>query len=82
MAATKLLVPVLCQVTGTLDATIAIHNGPAAGQEVGHLHVHIVPRKVGDGGGPIHAAFPPAQRMPSDELHDLAVNVQQRLEAK
>ncbi len=31
------------------DATnIIINNGPAAGQEVPHLHVHIIPRYTGD----------------------------------
>ena len=35
--------------------TIAVNDGPAAGQEVPHLHVHVVPRFEGDGGGPIHA---------------------------
>lgn len=83
MAAAKTLLPVLAHVVGAPDATVAINNGPAAGQEVGHVHVHIVPRRVGDGGGPIHAAFGHGpQRMPSEELHDIAVKVQQRLEAR
>ncbi len=31
------------------DATnIIINNGPAAGQEVPHLHIHIIPRYLGD----------------------------------
>jgi len=28
---------------------MVVFNGPAAGQEVFHLHVHIIPRKKGDG---------------------------------
>ena len=32
-------------------STIAIHNGSEAGQEVPHVHVHIVPRKIDDGAG-------------------------------
>ena len=36
---------------------IAIHNGKEAGQEIPHLHIHVVPRKKGDGGGPIHSCF-------------------------
>jgi len=35
--------------------TIGINNGPEAGQEVPHVHAHIIPRFEGDGGGPIHA---------------------------
>ena len=28
---------------------ILINNGPAAGQEVPHLHIHVIPRYSGDG---------------------------------
>lgn len=34
---------------------IGINNGKAAGQAVGHMHWHILPRWNGDGGGSIHA---------------------------
>lgn len=37
--------------------TIAVNNGRDAGQEVPHVHVHIVPRRAGDGAGPIHDLF-------------------------
>ncbi len=43
--------------TGAPGATIAINDGAAAGQEVPHVHVHVVPRSPGDGFGPIHALF-------------------------
>lgn len=36
-------------------STIGIHNGSVAGQAVPHLHVHIIPRHPGDGGGTLHA---------------------------
>jgi len=39
------------------DSLIAVHNGPRAGQEIPHAHVHIVPRAEGDGAGPIHSMF-------------------------
>lgn len=38
-------------------STIAIHNGREAGQEVPHVHVHIVPRKPDDGASAIHSMF-------------------------
>ncbi len=34
---------------------IAINNGKAAGQAVGHAHWHILPRWNGDGGGSAHS---------------------------
>ncbi len=37
--------------------TIAVNNGEAAGQEVPHVHVHVVPRFDDDGAGPIHMLF-------------------------
>ena len=35
--------------------TIGINQGRASGQEVDHLHIHILPRFVGDGGGSIQS---------------------------
>lgn len=34
---------------------IGINNGKAAGQAVGHVHWHILPRWEGDGGGNMHS---------------------------
>ncbi len=36
---------------------VAIHNGKEAGQEIPHIHIHLVPRSVNDSGGPIHCLF-------------------------
>ncbi|MEM3160633.1 MAG: HIT family protein [Nitrososphaera sp.] len=41
----------------TTASLIAVHNGRGAGQEVPHVHVHIIPRKAGDGAGPVHSMF-------------------------
>lgn len=76
MDAVAFLTPILCRETGVKDATIAINNGPEAGQEVAHVHFHIVPRKKTDAAGPIHALFESRPNVSSDELHDLAVRVQ------
>ena len=35
--------------------TVAVNDGAAAGQEVPHVHGHLVPRFEGDGVGPIHS---------------------------
>lgn len=38
----------LKQETGATDFNIGINMGPAAGQTVWHVHVHIIPRNAGD----------------------------------
>ena len=49
-------------------STIAIHNGSEAGQEVPHVHVHIVPRKKEDGAGPIHSMFKVKPKLSPKEM--------------
>ena len=43
---------------GAAGTTIGINNGEATGQTVPHVHVHIVPRREGDGAGSVHSIFP------------------------
>lgn len=49
-------------------STIAIHNGSEAGQEIPHVHVHIVPRKSGDGAGAIHSMFKNRPKLSPQEM--------------
>jgi len=49
---------------GGEGTTIGINDGEVTGQAVPHLHVHIVPRRRGDGAGSIHSMFPHGQRQP------------------
>jgi len=35
--------------------TIGINHGRVSGQIVEHLHIHVIPRWAGDGGGSIHS---------------------------
>ena len=37
------------RVTGSDDMNIVVNNGAAAGQDEPHYHVHIIPRRAGDG---------------------------------
>jgi histidine triad (HIT) family protein len=53
----RIVVPRLSEATGAEGMTIAMNNGKAAGQEVEHVHVHLIPRKTDDGYGPIHDLF-------------------------
>lgn len=36
--------------TSAEGSNIGINNGEAAGQEIPHVHIHIIPRRKGDGG--------------------------------
>ena len=50
---------------------IAIHDGKESGQEVPHVHVHVIPRKPEDNAGPVHALFknrPTPTDSESDEI--------------
>ena len=55
--------------------TIGINDGPAAGQEIPHVHVHIVPRFDGDGGGPIHGVAGSPPDIADEELDDIAASI-------
>ena len=40
------------------DSTlVAIHNGKESGQEIPHVHVHLIPRSSKDSAGPVHSMF-------------------------
>ena len=53
----------------TDDFTVCIHDGPLAGQEVPHVHVHVLPRLPSDGGKTLQAMWPQAQPMGGDVDH-------------
>jgi histidine triad (HIT) family protein len=43
------LSPVIRHVTGCDDMNLVVNSGEHAGQDVFHYHVHLIPRRVGDG---------------------------------
>ena len=54
------------------SSLIAIHNGKESGQEVPHVHVHIIPRNADDGAGPVHSMFRQRPKLTDSEFEDLA----------
>jgi histidine triad (HIT) family protein len=43
------LAPVVKQVAGAAGLNFVVNSGAAAGQDVFHYHVHVIPRRPGDG---------------------------------
>ncbi len=69
----QIVAPRLEEAMGAKGMTIAINDGKAAGQEVGHVHVHLIPRKQDDGFGPIHDLFKGRRpEVTHDDLEDIA----------
>ncbi|RRJ31033.1 HIT family protein [Halocatena pleomorpha] len=58
--------------------TVAFNNGPAAGQEVPHVHGHIIPRFDDDDGGPIHAVAGSPPELSDAELKTIADDITDR----
>jgi len=50
---------------------VAIHNGEDAGQEIPHVHVHLVPRSKDDSAGPIHSMFDSSLNLSESEINDV-----------
>jgi histidine triad (HIT) family protein len=69
------LVPVVENAVDAPASTVAFNNGPEAGQEVPHVHGHIVPRFEDDGGGPIHAVAGARPDLSEEELDDIAERI-------
>src|SRR5919206_1363425 len=64
---------------GVNASTIAIHNGKAAGQEVPHVHIHVIPRTTGDGAGPVHSMFKKRPDTSSEELNLILEKIKKEL---
>jgi len=63
------------EIEAAVDAdgsNVAFNNGEAAGQEVPHVHGHVIPRFEGDGGAPIHAIAGDRPDLSDEELDDIA----------
>ena len=55
----------------TGSTLIAIHNGKDAGQEIPHIHVHLVPRSKDDSAGSIHTMFDSAVNPSESKMNEL-----------
>lgn len=47
---------------------VAVHNGKDAGQEIPHVHVHLIPRSKNDTAGPVHSMFNDRPKMSDSDF--------------
>ena len=57
------------KITGS--TLLAIHNGKESGQEIPHVHVHLIPRQPDDLAGPVHIMFKNRPKFSDEELDKL-----------
>ena len=64
-SAMRKIADIVEKAVGAKGLTIGINHRVAAGQAIGHLHIHIIPRFDGDGGKSIHSILnnPPAESL-------------------
>jgi len=62
----------LSKIFSTQDFTICLHDGPLAGQEVPHVHVHVIPRTKGDGGLTLMSMWPKTKPVGEPDYANLA----------
>ena len=60
-------------------STIGINNGRESGQEVPHVHIHVIPRSRGDRGGIIQGVSRVHGRLSKDEMEMIAERIRARL---
>jgi histidine triad (HIT) family protein len=54
---------------------VAIHNGKESGQEVPHVHVHLIPRSTDDSAGPVHSMFKDEIELSDSEINSVYDNL-------
>ena len=67
---------VISKVDKLTGATLlAIHNGKDSGQEIPHVHVHLIPRQPSDHAGPVHSMFKDRPKLSDEELDKLYAKI-------
>ena len=59
----------------TGSTLVAVHNGKESGQEIPHVHVHIIPRSKTDSAGAVHSMFKNDIKLTDVELSELCQNL-------
>ena len=78
-AALRKIVGRIQEAMGAPASTIGINNGRESGQEVPHVHIHVIPRTRGDRGGIIQGVSGPPRRLNDEELARIANEIRERI---
>ncbi len=63
---------VISKVDKISNATLlAVHNGKESGQEIPHVHVHLIPRSAEDLAGPVHSMFKDRPKLSESEINQI-----------
>jgi len=54
---------------------VAIHNGKDSGQEIPHVHVHLIPRSKDDSAGAVHSMFSKTSELSESEIDELCTKL-------
>lgn len=68
------LIPAVLVASGATDMNIVVNSGVAAGQNVMHYHIHLIPRREGDGFD-VPLPFPGSQMPHRQELDAMAARI-------
>lgn len=60
-----------------LSSTIGVNNGPESGQEVPHVHIHVIPRFREDRGGIIQGIARSGRRPSREEMDRIAERIRE-----
>ena len=63
------LIPKIDSLTGA--TLLAVHNGKDSGQEIPHVHVHLIPRSKDDSAGAVHSMFLEKPELLESEIDEL-----------
>jgi histidine triad (HIT) family protein len=55
----------------TGSTLVAIHNGKGAGQEIPHVHIHLIPRSPDDTAGAVHGMFKNRPKISDSEFDQI-----------
>ena len=50
---------------------VAVHNGKQSGQEIPHVHVHLIPRSKDDSAGAVHSMFSEKPNLSESDIEEL-----------